>query len=104
MKIIILNVYMDTQTDEIIGTWYADQEYFHAGAYFTLKYIFASDGTVSEFWYDPTEETLQRQYDLFWEKDSDGEYTLNDGKDYRKYTISDGKLCDVDFALYYHRE
>lgn len=95
---------MDTQTDEIIGTWYADQEYFHSGAYFNLKYIFASDGTVSEFWYDPAEETLQRQYDLFWEKDSDGEYTLNDGKDYRKYTISDGKLCDVDFALYYHRE
>ena len=95
---------MDTQTDEIIGTWYADQEYFHSGAYFNLKYIFASDGTVREFWYDPTEGTLQRQYDLFWEKDSDGEYTLNDGKDYRKYTISDGKLCDVDFALYYHRE
>jgi hypothetical protein len=94
---------MDTKTDEIIGTWYADQEYFDSGAYVNLKYIFASDGTVSEFWYDSTDGTLQRQYDLFWERDSDGEYTLNDGKDFRKYMISDAKLCDVDFGLYYHR-
>ncbi len=104
MRIVILNVCMDAKTDEIVGTWYADQELSHSGAYFNLKYVFASDGTVSEFWYDPTEGTLQRQYDIFWERDGDGEYTLNDGKDFRKYMISDAKLCDVDFALYYHRE
>ena len=94
---------MDTKRDDTTDTWYADQEYFDSGVYFNLKYIFTSDGTVSELWYDPTERTLQHQYDLFWEKDSDGEYTLTDGKDFRKYIISDAKLCDVDFELYYHR-
>ena len=94
---------MTSKTDEIVGVWHADQEYYHLGAYFNLKYVFAPDGTVTEFWYGVEDGTLQKQFDLFWEKDSEGEYTLNDGKDFRRYTISNGKLCDVDFSLYYHR-
>ncbi|WP_319378548.1 hypothetical protein [uncultured Methanocorpusculum sp.] len=95
---------MTTNTDEIVGTWHADQEYYDLGAYFNLKYVFVSDGTVTEFWYDANDGTLQKQFDLFWNKDDEGEYTLTDGKDYRRYMISDDKLCDVDFLLYYHRE
>lgn len=95
---------MNTKKDDIVGTWYADQEYFYSGSYFNLKYVFASDRTVTEFWYDLTDDILQRKYDLFWERDEDGEYTLNDGKEYRKYTIINSKLCDVDFKLYYHRK
>lgn len=94
---------MTSKTDEIVGVWHADQEYYHLGAYFNLKYVFAPDGTVTEFWYGVEDGTLQKQFDLIWEKDSEGEYTLNDGKDFRRYTISNDKLCDVDFSLYYHR-
>ncbi|WP_211213858.1 hypothetical protein [Methanocorpusculum bavaricum] len=96
--------YMDPKNDEITGIWHADQEYADGGMFFQLTYVFADDGTVSEFWYDSGDGTLKRQYDLFWERDTEGEYTLNDGNDFRKYTIAEGKLCDVYFELYYHRE
>ena len=89
--------------DEIVGSWYADNEYFDAGEYFNLKYIFNSDGTVTEYWYLSENGDLKQTFDLFWENDGSGEYTINDGHDFRKYSLSDLKLCDVYFDLYYHR-
>jgi len=49
-------------------------------------------GMVTEFWYGAEYRNLQKQFDLIWEKDGEGEYALNDGKDLRKYTSSNNKL------------
>ena len=90
-------------TDEIIGSWYADKEYFDRGEYINLKYVFNSDRTVTEYWYLSENGDLKQKFDLYWENDGSGEYTINDGYDFRKYSLSGSKLCDVYFDIYYHR-
>ncbi|HJJ30027.1 MAG TPA: hypothetical protein O0W87_03400 [Methanocorpusculum sp.] len=98
---------IDIGSDDIVGSWYSEDEYFTSGTYYDTKYIFNSDGTGTEYWYISSTGELDEAYGFNWKNEGNGVYMtkyIDYSSDYDEPFYLRGSSLYDDYDIKYYKK